>query len=235
MPTPCVPDNVVVESLRFLAGAHRLEGELAYPELMPPTGAAVLAGPHPLLGGTLHNNVVRTLGDGLAGRGLASLRFNYRGVGQSEGPSLQGARQLAEFWQNSRLPGEEEFRHDLLGAVGFVRSLMGAGCPLALVGYSFGCTLLPWAIPTEGRLAVVLIAPTVGRHDLDSFVGLNHPKLVIAPEGDFATDAAELTAWFGRLAEPKELIRPTWDGHFFRQHEQDLTRLVGAFLEDTWR
>jgi hypothetical protein len=42
----------------------------------------VLAGPHPLLGGTLHNNVVRGLGDGPARGGLATLRFNYRGVGQ---------------------------------------------------------------------------------------------------------------------------------------------------------
>ena len=76
------PDALVVESVRFSAGRYRLEGELAYPEAALPRGALVLAGPHPLLGGNMHNNVVRGLGDGLAQHGLATLRFNYRGVGR---------------------------------------------------------------------------------------------------------------------------------------------------------
>jgi alpha/beta superfamily hydrolase len=77
MPVLRSPD-VVVETVRFTAGAHRLEGELVYPEEQRPARAVVLAGPHPLLGGNMHNNVVRALGDGLARLGAATLRFNYR-------------------------------------------------------------------------------------------------------------------------------------------------------------
>ena len=68
MPALQLPDAVVVESVRFSAGPFRLEGELAYPEERRPAGAVVLAGPHPLLGGNMPNNVVRALGEGLVHR-----------------------------------------------------------------------------------------------------------------------------------------------------------------------
>jgi alpha/beta superfamily hydrolase len=229
------PEPIVVEAVRFQAGPHHLEGELAYPETTPTGALAVLAGPHPLLGGTLHNNVVRALGDSLAGHGLATLRFNYRGVGLSEGPPLNQPGHLAEFWQHSRLPEEEVFRHDLSGAVAFLCSLGDPFSPLALVGYSFGCTLLPWAVPAERPVALVLIAPVAGRHDLDALIGLAGPKLVIAPQGDFAADGERLVDWFGRLRGPKRLLQPCWDGHFFRRHEEELVDLVADFLASAWR
>jgi alpha/beta superfamily hydrolase len=194
----------------------------------------VLAGPHPLLGGTLNNNVVRALGDGLAERGVATLRFNYRGVGSSEGPS-PGKNSLAEFWLHSRVSEEKDFRDDFVGAMAFLRSLLGPEMPLALVGYSFGCSLLPHELPAKDNVALVLVAPTVGRHDLDAFTDLAHPKLVVAPEGDFAVDREQLNNWFARLRQPKQLVTPTWDGHFFRQHEKDLVDVVAPFLANCWR
>jgi alpha/beta superfamily hydrolase len=84
-------------------------------------------------------------------------------------------------------------------------------------------------------VALVLIAPTVGKHDLSALEDLSHPKLVIAPEADFAADDDELPAWFGRLAGPKELVRPRRDGHFFRGHEGWLAETVGDFLDGQWR
>ena len=69
MSEPCVSDDVIVEGVRFRAGAAELRGELVYPEALSPRGRVVLAGPPPLLGGALRNNVVRALGDGLAARG----------------------------------------------------------------------------------------------------------------------------------------------------------------------
>ncbi len=236
MPSLYEPDALVVESVRFPAGPHRLEGELVYPETALPRGAAVLAGPHPLLGGNMHNNVVRTLGDGLAKRGLVTLRFNYRGVGGSEGPTVDPIERLAWFWATSRAPDEEAHQTDLIGAIAYLRSVVGRELPLALVGYSFGCSLLCGAAPAAGFAApLVLIAPTVGTHNYEPFAGLDHPKLVIAPEGDFAADAARLTSWFERLAGPKELVRPRLDSHFFRGHEHWLLATVGTFLNGEWR
>jgi alpha/beta superfamily hydrolase len=232
---PCLyePDALVVESIRFAAGPNRLEGELVYGDAALPLGAAVLAGPHPLLGGNMHNNVVRGLGDGLARHGMVTLRFNYRGVGGSEGPATHVAANLAQFWQTSRAPDEASYQEDLSGAVGFLRSVVGPDMPLALVGYSFGCTLLPGAAATSS--ALVLVAPTVGTHEYTAYCAAGCPKLVIAPEGDFAAEPAALARWFDALPAPKELVRPRLDSHFFRGHEHWLLATVGNFLSGEWR
>ena len=156
MPLPG-PNNTVVERVWFSAGQHLLEGELAYGEGMPaPRGAAVLACSHPLLGGSMHNNVIRGLGDGLAERGLVTLRFNYRGVGGSQGPTIDVARHVAEFWKTSHVPGELSLWQDVQAAIGFLRRSTAAVLPLTLIGYSFGSALLPYLGPAA---AYVLIAP----------------------------------------------------------------------------
>jgi alpha/beta superfamily hydrolase len=236
MPDPR-SEALVVEQVQFRAGPYLLEGRLAYPETRPPSAAAVLAGPHPLLGGDLDNNVVRALADGLAERGLATLRFNYRGAGRSQGPAIDVAAHLARFWETSHVPDERELHADLDGAITFLRGLVGEGLPLILVGYSFGCALLPLArgnategVPS-GATSLVLIAPTVGRHDYSAYAEVSRPLLVIASEDDFASDALELQRWFDGLAGPRRLIQGRLDNHFFRGHEAWLVDTVLAFLE----
>jgi alpha/beta superfamily hydrolase len=227
-------EAVVVETVRFRAGPYQLEGELAYPEKVFPTGAAVLAGPHPLLGGNLHNNVVRLVGDGLARQGLATLRFNYRGVGRSEGPPSDVERHLAEFWRSSRVPQEQELHEDLRGACAYLDRVLPT-TRRALIGYSFGCSLLPRAVPADGSCVFILIAPTVGRHDLEAFEYLPQPKFVIAPRNDFATDLGRLLDWFHTLPGTCRLVQPDCDGHFFRGHESELVEEIRLFLEEMWR
>src|SRR5579875_3503907 len=136
-----LPDanSIVVEGVQFPAGPYLLEGELAYSEdAESPCGGAVLACSHPLLGGTMHNNVISGLGDGLAEHGWATLRFNYRGVGRSQGPAVDVARRLAEFWETSHVAGEMDLRRDVQGAARFLRPIVGPIKPLVLIGYSFG-------------------------------------------------------------------------------------------------
>jgi alpha/beta superfamily hydrolase len=232
---PETAGGLVVEEVRFPAGPYRLQGDLAYPESAPPWGAAVLAGPHPLLGGNMHNNVVRALGDGLAERGLLTLRFNYRGVGHSEGPPADVARHLAQFWSTGHVPGEMDLHQDVQAAATHLGGVADAGLPLALVGYSFGCALLARVCVDRPRPALVLIAPTVTKHDYEPLLDVPGPKLVVASEDDFATDAGRLRQWFGRLPEPRRLILRRFDNHFFRGHEGWLTGTVHDFLRDTWR
>ncbi len=225
--------STVIEGVQFPAGAHLLEGELAYPEETDGLlGGVVLAGSHPLLGGNMHNNVVRGLGDGLAERGLATLRFNYRGVGRSEGPSVDVARHMAEFWETSHVAGEMDLWRDVQGAVDFLCPLTGAGRPLVLIGYSFGCALLPSVRPSEPPAALVLIAPPLGKHDYSEFEKVKSPLLVIVSEGDFTLEPARLRRWFDRLAAEKELVQAPRDNHFFRGHEPWLVDTVSAFLKE---
>src|ERR1700722_16051040 len=110
-------DIEVVEEVWFRSGSLRLKGELAYPESIPPVGAVVLAGPHPMLGGDLGNNVVRGLATGRAQRGVATLSFNYQGFGGSEGEVSNLASQIAEFWVNSHTSKELSYASDFLAAI----------------------------------------------------------------------------------------------------------------------
>ncbi len=225
---PVDADALVVEEIRFAGAAHRLHGMLTYPQDGDVVGAAVIAGPHPLLGGTLHNNVVCGLADGLARRGLLTLRFDYPGAGGSDGPRLDVAAHLAEFWRTARVPGELAFAGDVRAAADCARSVAGAARPVALVGYSFGCALLPHARRADEPL--VLIAPTLARHDYDGYRTLAGAKLVVASEDDFACDAARLRDWFDRLLPPRSLILRRFDNHFFRGHEEWLAATVFDFL-----
>jgi alpha/beta superfamily hydrolase len=232
MQFPLQDDCVVVEDMRFRSDGHQLHGKLAYTEDKAPLAAVLLVGPHPLLGGTMANNVVRGLGDSLARRGAVTLRFDYRGTGASHGTSGLAIEQLADFWQRSRLDEELDYRRDVTAAAAILRRSTGEKLPLTLVGYSFGCSLLA-DIPDVEVASLVLVAPTVGRHAYGSFASVTAPKLVIAPEGDFAADAIQLREWFGRLRSPKRLVAPRGDGHFFRGHEEWLAEAVSRFIADS--
>jgi len=227
-------DDVVTESIRFLSGTYLLEGELLYPESRPPIGAVVVANPHPLLGGDMGNNVVRGLTNGLAEHGLVALRFNYRGVGGSEGPPVDVAANMARFWETSHIPEEAELHADVDAAIENIRDTAPSDIPVAVVGYSFGCSLLPALSAVADLDSLVLIAPTVAKHDYDGFLKLDRPMLVIAPEDDFATEICVVRKWYDRLTVPKELATTRLDNHFFRGHEEWLTQTILAFLFSRW-
>ncbi|MGH7169013.1 MAG: alpha/beta hydrolase, partial [Gemmataceae bacterium] len=216
MPLPEV-NSTVVEWVQFPAGPHLLEGELAYSEETADLlGGVVLAGSHPLLGGNMHNNVVVGVGDGLAERGWATLRFNYRGVGRSEGPRVEVARHMTEFWRTSHVSGEMDLWQDVQAATTFLRPITGSTRPLVLIGYSFGCALLPTVCRTESAAALVLIAPPLGKHDYTDFATVKSPLLVIVSDNDFTLEMENLRAWFDRLPVPKQLVQASLDNHFFR-------------------
>jgi alpha/beta superfamily hydrolase len=196
-------------------------------------GAVALAGPHPMLGGDMDNNVVRWLSSGLARAGVAVLSFNYRGVGASAGRAPDVTSNLAEFWRTSRTADEEHYADDFRAAVAELGALVWDELPRALVGYSFGCSLLgAAAIAPEWPL--VLVAPTIGQHDYHQLTRVPNPVLVIAPDEDFAADASLVGDWFTNLKGPKRLVRGDWDTHFFRGQEERLVETVCAFLMERW-
>jgi alpha/beta superfamily hydrolase len=235
--------NIVAEKVQFRSGPYMLEGELAYanpPFLSPANGSeeggvrggVVLAGSHPLLGGNMHNNVVRGLGDGLAEYGWVTLRLNYRGVGRSEGPRVDVAAHMAEFWKTSHVEGEMDLWQDVQSAAAYLRPIIGQDRPLVLIGYSFGCALLPPLCRTEAPAAVVLIAPPLGKHDYTDFATVKSPLLAVVSTDDFTLEPARLRAWFDGLPDPKRLVQAAADNHFFRGHESWLVETVSAYLSE---
>jgi alpha/beta superfamily hydrolase len=235
MPLPREVDAPVSEDVFFPADGHCLHGELAYPEESIPSWSAVLAGPHPLLGGTMHNNVVAGVAGGLARRRFATLRFDYRGIGRSAGPRLDLEHHLAQFWKTSHVAEELQLAGDVAAAARFLQRAVGRDVPLVLIGYSFGCALLGRLAAPLAPAAVVLIAPTVTRHDYEPHLAYRGPVLVIASEDDFASDRERLEGWFDRLSPSRLLIHKRFDNHFFRGHEEWLAEAVYGFVQSHGR
>nr|MBP8100317.1 alpha/beta hydrolase [Burkholderiaceae bacterium] len=115
--------NIQTQRLRLNGPAGAIEAlrdePLHAPQGASVRGVAVIAHPHPLYGGTMNNKVVQTLARAFVQCGFAAVRFNFRGVGASQGVHGHGVGEAA----------------DLLAVVDQVAP---AGVPLALGGFSFG-------------------------------------------------------------------------------------------------
>ena len=151
----------------------RLEGELWLPEDgSAPVAAAVVCHPHPLHGGTMKNNVVHRTARGLNDAGLAVLRFNFRGVGASEGVhDGHGA--------------EEE---DLAAALTYLDEAF-PGVPLWAGGFSFGSRTLVGLAPRDPRIQrVLLVALPVIAYDCSAALEVTQPgAIIMAGDDTFGT------------------------------------------------
>jgi hypothetical protein len=223
--------EVVEEVVAFQRGCFRLEGALAYPAAVEPAYAVAIAGPHPLLGGDMDNNVVRGLALGLAEHGAATLRFNYCGVGPSEGPRVDVAAQMAAFWNTSHTDTESAWQCDAGAAVAFLRRAAGA-MPLLLVGYSFGCAMLLHRPVFHEAAGLALVAPTARIHDYTACRSITTPTLIVASEDDFAGDPAGLQQFARSMPCVWRVVSQRLDNHFFRGHEAWLADLVHEFSRE---
>ena len=167
-------------------------------------GIALIAHPHPLQGGTLDNKVVQTLAKTFAALGYAAVRFNFRGVGLSEGQFDDGI-------------GETE---DALAALAAAKLEFGE-LPVVLAGFSFGSyvqTRVAHAITAE---RLVLIGPAVKRFPVE-VVPPN--TIVIHGEEDDVVALADVLAW----ARPQQLPITVFPGcgHFFHGRLPQLQRVI---------
>jgi alpha/beta superfamily hydrolase len=147
-----------------------LEARLGAPPT--PHGGVVMCHPHPLYGGDMDNPVVVRLVEVCSDLGLATIRFNFRGTGQSTGVHGRGADE----------------QHDVEAARTRLASLVGSGRPLVLAGYSFGAAVVADVASGHAELAgVVLVAPPLARLDPKRLTGLERfgeHLLVIAGSKD---------------------------------------------------
>jgi alpha/beta superfamily hydrolase len=144
-----------------------LEGEWRLPE--QPRAAAVITHPHPLHGGNMTALVTGALFTALTGAGLAVLRFNFRGVGASEGSHDEGR-------------GE---RLDVIAAIDTLAGQIPAQTPLLLAGWSFGADVaLAVAHPAiAGWFAVAAPLRTVPLDEISAAED-SRPKLFAVPQHD---------------------------------------------------
>src|SRR5574337_1346673 len=125
------------ELVLFYADGLKLEGILTYNENSPPSPAILLCAPHPNLGGDMDNNIIMSLVRLSTDMGFASLRFNYRGVGNSESHEKDIAQRF-QYWDASLNGGDyADAVTDTHAALNFLVS-QGDTNEIFIAGYSFG-------------------------------------------------------------------------------------------------
>jgi alpha/beta superfamily hydrolase len=173
-------------------------------------GGAVILHPHPLYGGNMHSKVVYTCQKVCAEFGLATLRYNSRGVGASSGSYDDGQ-------------GEQK---DVVAALDYLSQQLPAK-NLYLVGFSFGAWLSLKVGAEHAKVAgMVALGTPVGWAELDFLARSEKPKLFIHGTNDQYCDPGELEGAFGRMAEPKRLHWVEGADHFFTERLGDLAGLL---------
>ena len=206
-----------------------LEGRLAVPSDGMLHPGAVLCHANPAAGGHMDMQLMVAIENSLSELGIATLRYNSRGIGNSEGTvsKTPGKRLVAR-------EGIAE-TEDVGAALEFLGMQEGVDASrLALVGHSFGAriTLAYLAGNTDHRdiSAVVCIGLPVAWRDLSDYGQWPHPKLFITGEKDDFCPPDRLAEFVGGLPEPSTIVTLRNTGHFFEGREEDLADTVGTFL-----
>lgn len=173
-------------------------------------GYAVVAHPHPLYGGSLDNKVVQTLAKAFHSLGYAAVRFNFRGVGNSEGVFDDGRGELEDFLEVDRYCSERFGRGDRIFA-----------------GFSFGSYVAATVGAQLQPSQLVLIAPAVGRFPVGE---VSRETLVVHGEQDDVVLLADVLEW----ARPQHVPVVVFPGagHFFHGALVDLQRVVTRYCRD---
>ncbi len=186
--------------------AGRIEAAFDEAEAPPQPILAIVCHPLPTEGGTMHNKVVTMAARALRECGVATLRFNFRGVGGSEGEFDNGEGEL----------------DDLRAVVAWARA-QHPGTTLWLAGFSFGAWVSLRGAVELGAAALISIAPPVGRSwDFDGIALPTVPWLVIQGDADEIVDAAAVHDWVASLPTPPQLVAMPDTSHFFHRKLMDL-------------
>jgi alpha/beta superfamily hydrolase len=206
--------NAQTERLRLNGPAGAIEAlrDAAAPDV-PYRGVAVVSHPHPLFGGTMDNKVVQTLARAFVQCGWTAVRFNFRGVGASEGHYADG-------------DGEVD---DLLAVV---REAARDG-PLALAGFSFGAHVTSHAaarlVKERAIFKLVLVGTAAARFQVATIPpDLHLQTLVVHGEDDDTVPLADVMAWARPQLLPVTVIPA--GGHFFHGQLPLLRNLVVRHL-----
>lgn len=193
------------------ASVGRLEAILKEPE-GPPRGAALVCHPHPLGGGTMHNKVVFRAAAGLVDAGLVTLRFNFRGVGASDGEH----------------DGMAE-RQDVRDALDYI-SASYPGLEITLVGFSFGTRMGSEVGMADDRVArIISIGTPVDKYDDFGYLeGLRKPILFIHGDSDEFGSESGIRALVDKIGTvtDTELVLFQNCGHFFDDRLDQLREAV---------
>ena len=209
--------NTTRTILQGLAGD--IEAVITLPQnLNEVTPIAVISHPHPLYGGSMTNKVVTTLHKSFSELGAITVRFNFRGVGKSQGEYDHGV-------------GEAK---DLQAMVDQLRQWRPEA-PLWLAGFSFGSYVTTRAQTEVNADKVLLVAPPVNMYDFDAITEtheINVPWFVIQGGKDEVIDAAAVKNWVAKRPKQPQFIWMEDASHFFHGKLIDIkSALLNSWLK----
>lgn len=175
-------------------------------------GVALVAHPHPLGGGTMHNKVVFRAAAGLVESGLVSLRFNFRGVGLSTGTHDEGR-------------GEQD---DIRAALDYLAEHY-PNEPITFAGFSFGSRFGTEIAMNDPRIVrLISIGTPVDKYDYSFLKDCEKPILFIHGDSDEFGKVENLQQVFESLTktDDKEIVIFKNCGHFFDKHLEELKNSI---------
>jgi alpha/beta superfamily hydrolase len=196
-----VAESRRIESYLLDGAAGKVEALLEEPETGPPREACLVCHPHPVYGGTMHNKVVYRMARGLRRAGSVVLRFNFRGVGKSEGAHDHGA---GEFEDAGILLGWLRARYPEL--------------PYSVAGFSFGSRIaLRLGCSTDGTSRAIAVGFPTKSGNSDFLKTCGTPKIFIQSTHDQYGPRVELERLFEDFEDPKQIHWIEARDHFFSE------------------
>lgn len=193
-----------------------LEFDLAANRAMSAPMTALVCHPHSLFGGTMHTKVVFRAAKAAVQVGWPALRFNFRGVGLSQGEYAHGI-------------GE---RDDVRAALDYLVKRFPE-LPVCLMGFSFGAWVGLAVGATDPRVACLVgLGIPVGSSDLTYLQQAAKPKLIVQGTADIYGPRPQVEALYAAMPAPKRIRWVEGADHFFTGRLEEMQASVRGFLED---
>jgi alpha/beta superfamily hydrolase len=175
---------------------------------------ALVCHPHPMFGGTMHNKVVYRAAKSAILSGLPTLRFNFRGAGNSVG----------EF------TGGDGEREDVRAALDYLAAHF-PGLPVCLMGFSFGSWVGLEVGATDARVSTLVgLGVPVNMSDFNFLHGVRKPKLILQGTRDQYGSVPQVSELYDSLAEPKQIHWVEGADHFFAGKLDEVQEVLRQFL-----
>ena len=206
-------------AVSFKAQGLNFEGIVATPDDMgSPVPGVVICHPHPLMGGNMDNNVVIAVSFTLVEQGFATIRFNFRGVGNSEGEHSKG----------------EQEHQEVLGAFELLKAWPGVdGRKLGLAGYSFGTSVILGSAAVQKKAkSIALISPNIRTFPDTPLKKSKTPTLIITGSRDKLVEAPELQANLDAFNRRPDFQVVEGADHFWGGMERLAVRPVAEFFAE---
>ena len=210
------PEASRLQSLMLPGPVGAIETLLQEKDGVTPAVVALVCHPHPLYGGTMHNKVTHRVATTLAGRGVAVLRFNFRGVGKTEGRHDKGRGEM----------------QDALALLDWLRR-RHTSAEAWIAGFSFGSWVASRVAASETAVKrLFLIAPPVHTQTFEEMRAATVPKLVVQGTADDVCRPENLARVFPTWAEPKRLVMVEGASHFFDRKLGELGTAVEKLVDE---